>query len=268
MDDKGLSRLLRVQEAGADRPGWRCPDAARLAAYVEHRAEAKDEARIESHLADCGACLEQVVFLLRRPGGEESTVPSAMLSRARDLVVSRPFPWRAPIQRWGAVAAAATCLLLAVGLQMRQGGAPRLPAAPTGFQAPAAGPVPAAQQPDVPAVVAAPPSPVVPPPAATRRSAAALSPLVMTSPAENAMLPPRDPEFRWQAVPGSIYYELSLVTENGDVVWQGRVEGTLARLPASVQLQPGAGYFVWVRAYLAGGVTLKSAAVPFRVGTR
>jgi hypothetical protein len=90
----------------------------------------------------------------------------------------------------------------------------------------------------------------------------------MTSPAENQVLSPRGPEFRWQAVPGSIYYELSLVTENGDVVWQGRVEGTRAPLPSSVTLQPGAGYFVWVRAYLAGGVTLKSAAVPFRVGTR
>jgi hypothetical protein len=268
MDDKGLSRLLHVQDDGADRPGWRCPDAARLAAYVEHRAEAKDEARIESHLAGCSACLEQVAFLLRRPGGEESTVPTVLLSRARDLVVTQSSPWRAPVWRWGTVAAAAACLVLAVGLQMRQAGAPPLPGAPKGVQAPAAVPIPAARQPDVPAVVSAPPPPVAPPPAADRRSAAALSPLVMTSPAENQVLSPRDPEFRWLAVPGSIYYELSLVTENGDVVWQGRVEGTLARLPASVTLQPGAGYFVWVRAYLAGGVTLKSAAVPFRVGTR
>ena len=82
------------------------------------------------------------------------------------------------------------------------------------------------------------------------------------------MLSPRDPEFRWQAVPGSIYDELSLVREDSNVVWQSRVEGTLARLPASVTLQSGTAYFVWVRAYLAGGATLKSAAVPFRVGTR
>ena len=272
MDDKGLTRLLRVREAGADRPRWRCPDAARLAAYVGHRAEAADEARIEAHLAGCTACLEQVVFLLRRPGSEESTVPPELVSRARDLVAFRPSVWRAPVVRWGTAVAAAACLVLVVSLQLRQPGVPPAPgtppvAQPPVAQAPSAGATTAPIPHDVPhAAAVAPPSSNSP--TTTVRRSAALAALKVMSPAENATLSPRDLEFRWQALPDSISYELSLVTEDGDVVWQGRVEGTPARLPEGVALQAGAKYFVWVRAYLAGGATVKSAAVPFRVGTR
>ena len=119
--------------------------------------------------------------LLRRPGGEESTVPPALLTRARDLVVTQSSPWHAPVWRWGTGAAPAACLVLAVSLEMRQAGAPPLPGAPKGVQAPAAGTIPAVRQPDVPAVVSAPPlpaapPPVAPPPSASRRSAAALRP--------------------------------------------------------------------------------------------
>jgi Putative zinc-finger len=271
MDDKGLSRLLRVREAGADRPGWRCPDAARLAAYVEHRAGSTDEARIEAHLADCSACLEQVAFLLRRPGPETSTVPPEMLARARDLVASRPSVWRAPVLRWGTAVAAAACVVLVVSLQLRQPVVPPVPgpppvAQPSVVQAPSAGSTTALVAPDVPRAAAVAPPPGSPTTTVRRSTAAAA--LEVTSPAENATLSPRDLEFRWQAVPGSVYYELSLVTEDGDVVWQDRVEGTFARLPEGVALRTGAKYFVWVHAYLAAGVTLKSAAVPFRVGTR
>jgi hypothetical protein len=85
------------------------------------------------------------------------------------------------------------------------------------------------------------------------------------SPVEAARLARKDLEFRWHAVPGSLYYEIDLVTEDGTSVWRSRVEGTSARPPDGAKLDAGAKYFVWVKAFLSGGETVKSAAVSFYV---
>jgi hypothetical protein len=103
-------------------------------------------------------------------------------------------------------------------------------------------------------------------PPAVRNSATSIPALSVVSPAENATLARKDLELRWQAVPGSLYYEIQVVTETGDVVWQGRTEGTVVRPPESLALQADSKYFVRVRAHLAGGTTIRSAAVPFFMG--
>ncbi len=88
----------------------------------------------------------------------------------------------------------------------------------------------------------------------------------MVSPTENATLSP-DTALRWQAVPGTSYYDIDIVTEEGDVVWQGKSEATSTRLPAERALRAGTKYFVWVRAHLSSGGTIKSPAVSFRIGS-
>lgn len=100
-----------------------------------------------------------------------------------------------------------------------------------------------------------------------RQSAPRPFALRVVSPTENATLPSRDLDFRWQAIAGAAYYEIHIVTEDGTVVWQHRVESTSSRLGGGASLQAGARYFVWVRAYLSGGGTVRSEAVSFRVGT-
>ena len=75
-------------------------------------------------------------------------------------------------------------------------------------------------------------------------------------------------EVRWRGVPGSLFYEVHLVTADGSVVWEGRTEATEATLPAGVHLVPGQKYYVWVRAYLSEGKTLKSPAAGFSVDGR
>jgi hypothetical protein len=72
-------------------------------------------------------------------------------------------------------------------------------------------------------------------------------------------------DFRWTEVRGSLFYEIRLMTAEGDLVWEGRIEGTQTRVPANVQLVPGGKYFVSVRAYLPEGKTLPAAVVGFRV---
>ena len=98
------------------------------------------------------------------------------------------------------------------------------------------------------------------------RNSAASSPFVLLSPSENDTHPLDALDFVWRRVPGAVYYDIHIVTEEGNVVWSGKAEGTSTRLPAGHGLQTGQKYFVWVRAHLSGGGTVKSPAVPFRVG--
>jgi hypothetical protein len=99
-----------------------------------------------------------------------------------------------------------------------------------------------------------------------RNSAPAVRTLSVAFPAEASRLARKDLEFRWHAVPGSLYYEVDLVTEDGTSVWHSRVEGTSVRPPDGAKLDAGAKYFVWVKAFLSGGETIKSAAVSFGIG--
>jgi len=266
MDEGTLKRLLRAGEPTRDRSGWRCPSDTELASYVEQRVSADERARIESHLADCDACLDQVACLARLP--DMAPVPAvspALLSRAERLGATARRGWPAPVLRWGSLAAAA-CLIVAVGLHLRQASGPVVRDAP-GDAAPAVpqGPSP---QPSVALPAPAARSPAAPPPAAVRRSSAARTAVSLISPRENATLPAQNAVFVWQAVSGALYYELQVVTGDGTVVWQVQADpdATRVRLPSDHPLQTGAKYFVWVRAHLASGGTVRSAAVSFNVG--
>jgi hypothetical protein len=133
---------------------------------------------------------------------------------------------------------------------------------------------PPATAPATPAVPIGIPESPAPPPAdeaarprpAVRNSAPASSSIVVLVPAENETRLPDALVFRWQGVPGAVYYEVHVVTEEGNVAWTGKAEGTSAPLPRDHALVAGTRYFVWVRAYLPGGGTVKSPAVSFRVG--
>jgi len=85
-------------------------------------------------------------------------------------------------------------------------------------------------------------------------------------PAENAALSPQDLKLQWSAIPGAAYYEAQVMTDEGDVAWSARTGSTSVRLPGDgASLRAGKKYFVWIRAYLAGGGTVKSAAVSFHI---
>ena len=290
MDEKTLKRLLRAEGAEAERPGRNCPDEALLSAYVERGIPDEKRATVEAHVADCEACLGQVAFLARQPAEAPAAVMPGPVARARDLVASPPSFWRPLVLRWGPAAAGIACVVLVVVAVLRPGGATQAPAtAPAADvvsvprplaasrQAPADGITPpaASRQPpaDVvvpPAASRQPPAGVTAPPAGSssptaRRSTSAALTLAVLFPAEAETLARKNLEFRWQAVPGTLYYELTLMTEDGTVVWQTRVEGTSTRLPDGQRLEAGARYFVRVRAHLAGGETIKSAAVSFHL---
>ena len=279
MDEKQLRRLLRAREQSTDEPDRLCPGETEIAAYVEHRLSGKDEARIELHLADCDACLEQVALLVREPETVLGSVAPDVLVRARSLVAEGQAAGRVPVWRWAAVAATAACIVLAVTLQLRAPGVgPTVSAPGQDATTPAVAPpsVPAAAHSAPAAATLSAPTPAVPPATgnqatsppgtAVRNSVREPLELELQSPAENAMVAPEQLEIRWRGVPSATYYEVHIVTEDGTVVWIGKAEGTRARPPDLAGLEAEKKYFVWVRAYLSGGGTVRSSAVSFRVG--
>jgi len=253
MDEKKLGRLLRAKKIKALSRGWRCPDETQLAGYVDARLSESDKNRLESHLAECDYCLGQVAALLRLEGAAmPDSVPPALLARARDLVPAPAPPSVWPVARWGAVAAVTACIAVVTAVWIhRQESETPLPPTP-GMQSPA---------------ISTPAPPAVAPPATTPREVRTVKPagpsLQLLAPREGLALPPEARDFRWTRVPASLYYEVRVMSADGDLVWEGRAEGNQARLPENVQLVSGTRYFVSVRAFLPDGKSLTSPVVRF-----
>jgi hypothetical protein len=253
MDEKQLRNLLRPQKNLTARRSWRCPEEALLAAYAEQKLTERDRPHVEAHLADCDFCLGQVAFLLSPPETAPAAVPAGLLLRARQLAETRAAVPGRPAWRWGAVAAATAGLMVIAAISLRE---PRAPVTPPGPSV-----TPPVSTSSLPA------APAAPTPATSRtirkeqRKAVELQ---LIFPREGSVLSRSEVEFRWKSVRGSQFYEIRLVTAEGDVVWEGRVETTQARLPDDIELAPGREYFVSVRAYLPEGKTLKSPTVGFR----
>ena len=253
MNEQDLLRLLRSRKTGEGKLGWHCPDEADLAAYADARLADDARRRIEAHLADCAFCLDQVAFLLRPEESTAPEVPPGLLARARELgAEGKEARWRAE-WRWSAAAAAAACVVLGAIVWLRQ---PPPPLAPSGR-----GPAPLVEVAPAPAAIAVPSAP----PRVVRNGQRASVALRLLFPREGATLPREGFDFRWTEVRGCLFYEIRLMTGEGDLLWEGRIEATQARIPANVQLTPGGKYFISVHAYLPEGKTLPATVVGFRV---
>jgi len=253
MNEQDLLRLLRSRKTGEGQRGWRCPDEADLAAYADARLADGARRRIEAHLAGCDFCLDQVAFLLRPEESAMPDVPPGLLARARDLgATGKEVRWWAE-WRWGTAAAAAACVVLGAIIWLRQPTPPPVPSR--------SGSAPLVEVAPAPAATAVPSAPH----RAVRNGQKLSAGLRLLFPREGALIPSEGFDFRWTEVRGCLFYEIRLMTGEGDLVWEGRVEATQARIPANVQLTPGGKYFISVRAYLPEGKTLPAAVVGFRV---
>ena len=258
MDEARLQELMRLRRAKTSKRSWRCPGLAIVVAYADGRLEGKAQLQLETHLAGCDHCLNELAFLLRTQELEkEYKVSPELLARARSLAEAKPsFGWK-PEWGWLALSGVTVMLVLVVSLKLHE---PRaIPASP----------VPAAVTPEK-GSSALPPAvqPSAPPPPSVRNSQKSPTSPQLTFPTEGATIPRENMEFSWQEVKGSIDYEILVATAEGDVMWEHRTESTHARFPHNISLIPQQKYFVWVRADLPEGRTEKSALVSFRVGDR
>ena len=253
------------------RRGWRCPEEMQLAAYVEHKLQSPTRDFVEKHVADCEFCLRQISFLVHAADQTESAeVPTSVLRRARDLVPQksrRMTNWR---WRWAAASAVAACLVLLfafIALRFRTPQAVNAPSAPL---------IAHQHQPDIiPQTTLGNPRPVAthsaenpkatePVAPTIRRGAQDLLPAVVF-PRNDATLRRDELDFRWQPLADVVFYDIRVVTAEGDLIFESKTEDTHLRIADDIRLQPGAKYFVSVRAHLREGKTVKSHIVSFRI---
>jgi hypothetical protein len=243
MDDHKHIDLLTLQAAELTERTPFCPEDQQIAEYFEDQLPETERDQVERHLADCRFCLARLGMLQRLEQNPVAPrIPEDVLATAKSIgrvTVSRPN---------GAPAwTAAAMLVIAVGVlyqifPVRETGQAVLPR--THMNEPSSG----------------------------LRDTRSVDPGAMgprfLSPREGPDVISNASIFKWTAVPNSLYYEVRIVSDTGDLLWQERVDGTEWRLPAGLALTPGLEYFVRVDAYLTDAKTLQSGYMLFRPGQR
>jgi len=90
-----------------------------------------------------------------------------------------------------------------------------------------------------------------------------IAPVILT-PLQDSTVERDQLQFTWKPLGRSRYYEISVVTSDGDLLWTGRTQASSLRLPRKVVLTNGS-YFVWITAYRIDGQVAKSPPVRFVV---
>jgi anti-sigma factor RsiW len=228
-----LTARLAAMRPGSTEPSPDCPDEHLVAGYVDGRLDSAAAADLERHLADCSHCLGLVALLSREhEAGAALTASHAGATSPAILAAARQRRWHG-VQKW----AVAATLVLAV---------------PVLFQLARAPDREAGEQQAVPS-------------ATTRMVTPGAPGLQVLSPSPGSAVDPAQLAFSWTEVPGTPFYDLRIVTDEGDVVVERRVNGTRWQPPTPLRLEPGMEYFVRVEAYPSGDKAVSSHHVPFRV---
>jgi hypothetical protein len=243
MKDERIKILLR-QISPSPEPSGDCPDEQQFASYTDGGLSEKEHQELSHHIADCDYCLLSLGALGRARDTDAAVpVPELIKARARKLVPGgsiKPPIWRqAP--RWAAAAA----LVLALGLLFTAGNRQWLPgSAPGAASAPAA--------------------------VSDERQTRYIEPLAsgpsILWPREGVTLELVDHVFSWTAVPDCLFYDLRIVSDEGDLVWQERLTQTRWNFPTALRLRRGDEYFVRIDAWLDDTKSLSSDYVLFRYG--
>jgi hypothetical protein len=275
MEDAEIGKLLQGQHGKASRRGWRCPDENKLAAYVGQSLSGSARNSVEAHLVDCDFCLGQVAFLTHSSDWVNSeAVPAQLLSRARKLVTRKPGKVITLGWRWAVSAAAVACFVLVfafVVLQVRRQPSVSLTTGPLIAQAspePVASPQlnagPPALRSESPRAVATKTKRPLGPSIVRGKTVDDLFPKLI-SPRDGAVVRRKDLEFRWEQVSEAIFYEVRIMSAEGDLVFEGQTENTILKPGSTAPLVPGMKYFASIRAHLRQGKAAKSSLVSFKL---
>lgn len=250
MDEQELIRIIDGPGKKTAQRRWNCPSDSQIAGYLEHSLETKEKLRLQAHLADCDFCISAVGTLVRQQrASEPAEVPVHLYREAIDIVPVKA-GWRVP-WKWLLVPSLAGLVVVAIIW--------RRSFEPERFVASA--PVPAVGTERLPQSI--PQIPLRTPEKQYVRKLATRRPaLQLLEPAPNSVWQKQQVRFSWRPVANATYYEIRVVNSKGDVMWRGQESDPTVQFPASLSLQPGK-YFVWVRAYLDDGRTIKSNARAF-----
>lgn len=243
-NDRQSNRFAPMSEVF--RHGWRCLDDDAVAAYLDGRLDDATRGKAQSHLAGCKACRSLVADVAAMRRLDPSPLPLGLKERAfrAALPVRNKRVGMIPVFAAAGIACFALVVFYVQGPQ-RLDLTPKSPAPPT---------VAKSQMPSIQGhgdsdiVRSLTPGPAAP---------------TILSPTENATVRPGQLRFSWKSMPGAEYYEVHLVTTEGDPVWKGESKSSSLDLPPGTVLSEGT-YFVWIDATINGTIS-KSIPVRFLV---
>jgi hypothetical protein len=229
---------------------WICPDDQTIAAYVDDALSQTRKARVKLHLSKCERCRLIVADVVKLQREVELSIPPSEIARKTAQfapTVSAPFRWI-----WAPAAAVALIFLITVTINLLREPQKLLVASPP--------------PPSAPMIAKAEPltSRNIPQHEILRKPQLSEALPVILSPRRDSAVVREHLEFNWTPVSRSRYYKISIVTSDGDLLWESQTEKSVFHLPSSVLLKRGA-YFVWITAYLADGQVAKSSPVRFVV---
>lgn len=231
MDELKRKELLGHAPVTGNRPGSDCPDDQVLTAALDGELQAIERPAFEEHVSNCNYCLSRlgrIARLNREAGGAE--ISDLTMVRAQELIRSRPVVPHAPA--WAAVAMIGfAAILTAIWIAE--------PAKP-------------------------PDTTISPVPEVRNIDPEAYRPQV-EFPTEGATVDLHDLTFKWSAVPDSLHYDIRIVSADGTMIWQERVQEPEWRLPEHLQLAAGEDYYFRADAYLTRAKSLTSRHVLFRI---
>ncbi|HSR51339.1 MAG TPA: zf-HC2 domain-containing protein [Acidobacteriota bacterium] len=215
----------------------RCPDEMTLAAYADGRLGDDSRTEVEVHLADCGACLDQIAFLVEmerqgQPAETRSQVSMPQVPRPEMRPVGYRQPGRRRLTRYLApIAAVLLISLIAYDVWP-----------PTHSQQ----------------------HPVESGETRLLRSTQEEASIEVLAPRpESAVEAVFDFEFAPQD--GAEWYFVWVVSEEGEPVWRSQSSSHRGQIPQEAGLEPGHKYFLQVEARGRQGQRWRSSFIPFRV---
>lgn len=235
---------------------WSCPGEAAIGAYIDGALDEQASGRVANHLSDCAYCRKLVAATVKSQRAENvPEVPANLMRRAREAgqEQGKRQVWWQSAWRWAPASSAAAALVCA-GLIITLWRAPQdvgIPkqAAPTG--------------PAISKVEETRPAEAAPSEQERKPRHYEAAPTVI-APQGGQVVSRKGLRFSWNPVPGAISYEVRVVTSEGDLVWEGRSEGTEMRVPDGLTLSSGK-YFVMTSATLDSGRTRTASPVEFQV---
>jgi hypothetical protein len=229
MDPQNIIELLRHDSRPLERTQF-CPADQEIAQYFDVEMQFTDRERLQRHILDCAYCEARLGALARlREIGPFPRVDENLIASAKQMVVAAgPQKYR---HARGWVAAAVITLALSVTMLWDSG---QYQATDNNTRQ-------------------------------VRNSNQTMVEPKLLSPLEGALVNPGDLVIRWSEIPDSLFYNLYILSDAGDLVVDQRVDGSEWRAGDQFGFDQGTEYFVRVEAHLADASTVSSKHVIFIV---
>jgi hypothetical protein len=239
MDQQEIKTLLQQAPELPERTPF-CPADRLIAQYFDATLTEKEHQRVQKHVTDCGHCQPRLGVLARLQEDTPCTlIDEDLLVAAKQQASGSESRKLQHAPAW----AAAAILVLALSVTTfrstgQDQGSETLPYSVEAVES-------EARQ--------------------TRGiDQASIKPHLL-SPLEGALVEPGEMLIRWAEIPGSLFYDIRIISNDGGLIIRQRVWGTQWQLPAETKLVTGQEYFVRVDAFVSEGKALSSEHVVFKV---